>query len=75
MTSPAAYPELMKLPTAAAFLDMSPSAFTRLVKEGQAPAARRRGAMVRWHIGDLRAFANNFDENTSPARQFAPINL
>lgn len=61
-------PRLLRRERAAAYLDVSPNTFDRMVKDGVAPAPKRLQGMKAWDRADLDAFADHlpYSEPVTP---------
>ncbi len=52
-------PRLLRRERAAAYLDVSPNSFDRMVKDGTLPAPKLQGGFKWWDRADLDAFADH----------------
>ncbi len=61
-------PRLLRRARAAAYLDMSPTCFDKLVKDGLLPAPKKLHSFKMWDRDDLDALADSLQHDSAASR-------
>lgn len=62
-------PRLLRRERAAAYLDVSPNTFDRMVKDGVVPPPKLQGGFKWWDRADLDSFADHLPYAAAPAER------